>query len=380
MRVNVTHATYAPRLNEGISKNVHNLRLAVREHGIDARLCTPTVEVERLNRKTVYARKAAEAVRCLRRGLHDPAVDLLHYHVSIPSFGLLAQLARWRAPRKPVVAELWNAHFDVRATHGPRSPTEVAWHALANGSALARRALSAFDAVVVSSRFQERQLAAQGHRGPVHVIPNGVDLAVYRPPTHEERAAARAALGLAPDDEVVLYFGHLTPWKGAHVLASAFPRILAERPRARLVIARTGYGRGEAAVRAALGAAGERAVFLGNTDVTRLLHASDVGVLPLVSTVGTAVHPNVLLEMMAAGLPVVASAIGSVPEVVTHGENGRLAPPADRARLADEVTRLLADEGERRRLGHGARRWTEEHARWSVLGGRMKAVYRAAVG
>lgn len=378
MRVNVTHATYVPKLNEGISKNVHHFRLAVREHGVDARLCTPEVDVAELNRKTMYARKALEATRCLRQGLRDPDVDLLHYHVSIPSFGLLARLAKVGAPDKPIVAELWNPHFAFKEAYGPRSPVDVAYHATFNGPFLARRGFKAFDAVVVSSRFQEQQLVRQGWDGPIHVVPNGADLDRYRPPTPAERDAARAAYGLSPDDEVVLYFGHLTPWKGVHVLAKAFRAVVEERPRARLLIARTGYGNGEDAVRAALGPALERAVFVGNTDVAKLMHAGDVGVLPLVSTVGTAVHPNVLLEMLAAGLPVVASAVGSVPEVVTHGRTGRLFPPADDRALADELRRLLADADERRALGTNARAWAEAHARWSELGRQMKQVYQSA--
>lgn len=380
MRVNVTHATYVPKLNEGISKNVHHFRLAVQEHGVDARLCTPEVDVAALNSKVVYAQKAMEAVKCLRQGFKDPDVDLLHYHVSIPSFGLLARLAKVGAPDKPVVAELWNPHFAFGEAHGPKNPVEVAYHAIFNGRTLAKRSFSAYDAVVVSSRFQERQLLAQGYDGPVHVIPNGADLERYRPPSEDERAAARAEYGIAPEDEVVLYFGHLTPWKGVHVLAKAFRKVVEDRPNARLLIARTGYGNGEASVREALGPALPRATFVGNTDVARLMWAGDVGVLPLVSTVGTAVHPNVLLEMLAAGLPTVASAVGSVPEVITHGSNGRLFAPADDAALAVELERLLADDRERRTLSHGARAWAEANAKWSALGKRMKGVYQGVAG
>jgi glycosyltransferase involved in cell wall biosynthesis len=75
--------------------------------------------------------------------------------------------------------------------------------------------------------------------------------------------------------------------------------------------------------------------------------------------------PNVLLEAMAVGVPVVATSVSGIPEVVTHGETGLLVPPRRPDLLADALAHLLGDPAARTRLGEGGRRLIHEHASWT---------------
>ena len=85
-------------------------------------------------------------------------------------------------------------------------------------------------------------------------------------------------------------------------------------------------------------------MFFGKVNVTKLLSASDVFVLPYVFTFGTQCFPNLLLEAFSVGVPIVTSDIPPIPEVVTNGETGLLVPPADSEEIAEAVINLLSNK------------------------------------
>jgi glycosyltransferase involved in cell wall biosynthesis len=172
----------------------------------------------------------------------------------------------------------------------------------------------------------------------IEVIPSGIDLAPFDAPF--DRAAARSALGLAPDDVLAIQVAALAPHKSQTTLLRAAALLRGRAPRLRVWIA------GEGALRAALVAEhkalelDDRVRFLGfRDDVVTLLRASDVFVLSsYLEGMGTSI-----LDAMAAGLPVVATRVGGIPEVVTDGETGLLVPPRDPAALAEALARLADD-------------------------------------
>ncbi len=376
--VNHTHVTYVPELNEGISKNIHHLVETLARRGVRARLAAPTVTISELNQKSTYVRKAIECVGKLKGGFDDADVDLIHYHLSLPTMGVLARLARVRArARKPIIAHAWNP-FVTRRDAARGGFVESAYHFAFNNRPFASYAIRHFDALIVSSRYQEAQARVNGYRGPVHVIANGVDAFAYRPArSAREKWAARETLGLARDAPTILYYGHLTPWKGAHVFVDAMLKVGRAFPDARFVIAHTPYGSAARVLRSrltSLGIAG-RVHWIGNTDVPTLLRAVDIGVVPMVGAVGTACHPNVLLEYLAAGVPVVASRCGSIPEVIKHEENGLLAEPGDSEDLAAKLVSLLASSEARARMSVTARADALERFDWADVARRVATVY-----
>lgn len=172
--------------------------------------------------------------------------------------------------------------------------------------------------------------------GVIDVVPNGVDPARFR--------AARATTG-AP---VAVWVGVLAPVKRVDVLLDA----VADVPRLRLVVVGDGPLRGEVERRCAEPDLAGRVELAGRVDdPSRLVAGADLYVL----TSDAENCPLSLLEAMASGLPVVATAVGGVPEVVRDGIDGLLCPAGDVAALTSALGRLAADPYLRSLLGGAAR-------------------------
>lgn len=169
----------------------------------------------------------------------------------------------------------------------------------------------------------------------IRTIPNGCDASLFHP---ADRSAARAHLGLAGDAEVVTYVGRLVAEKGLRELLDACRTLSAARPRLRLVLVGEGPMREEIAAR--LAADPSLQVTLAGAqppaEVARWMAASDLVTLPSYSEG----HPNVLVEALACGRPVVATPVGGIPEVV-DAESGILVPAHDAAALAVGLAQAL---------------------------------------
>jgi glycosyltransferase involved in cell wall biosynthesis len=189
------------------------------------------------------------------------------------------------------------------------------------------------------------------------VVSNGIDLAEFRARLRRPPAEVRAELGVTADGFLVLLPGTLLSWKGQDVALEALARLPAAL-RARTVLAFAGgrsesedgaYHRRLEAIAAQAGLAGSVRFLGARGDVPDLMRAADV---VLHASTRPEAFGLVLLEAMALGRPLIASALGGPAEVVTP-EAGRLFDPTRPADLARELETLLADAGLRERLGRG---------------------------
>jgi glycosyltransferase involved in cell wall biosynthesis len=181
---------------------------------------------------------------------------------------------------------------------------------------------------------------------PAATIPNGIDTAEFR--RSGSREVWRRANGFSADDLLVVSVARLDAQKNPLGLIESFARALGQDPRWHLLLA----GAGSLAGAARCGAC-ERVHFLGvRPDVPELLAASDIFAL--------ASHwegnPMSVMEAMAAGLPVVATAVGGVPELVIDGETGLLVPAGDERAFAAALAALAADPERRREFGEAGLR------------------------
>jgi glycosyltransferase involved in cell wall biosynthesis len=222
-----------------------------------------------------------------------------------------------------------------------------------------------------------------GHSPSLYrVVHNGVDTARF---TAQDPRPIRHELGLEQDESVVGMFASFKPQKNHALLFAAFQRVAASWPRTRLLLVGDelvggahGADEYKSRMQALVDELGIRrhCLLLGNRgDVERLYPACDVTILSSLCE-GT---PNVLLESMACGVPVVATDVSDNRYVAPDGEVGYIVPLDDAAAMADRICRLLANKDLRQQLGKQARRWTEREFSIGQLAKKTEAVYLEAL-
>jgi len=203
----------------------------------------------------------------------------------------------------------------------------------------------------------------------IRIVENGIDTERYAKP-EGSRSEVREQFGLTPNDEVVIMVAALRPEKAHETLLAAASKLRNGRPNLRCLIVGDGDRRGELEAMSRRLALDGIVQFLGQrADIDRLLRASDVLVLPSKPVVETL--PLCVLEAMAAGVPVVASRVGSVPDLVRDQETGVLIAPADPGELAAGIDYTLGDRSRSAAMAEAARKLVVE--RYGV--GRMVRDY-----
>jgi glycosyltransferase involved in cell wall biosynthesis len=263
--------------------------------------------------------------------LKNQPVDLLVLLTGVPNIWgrLLGRLTK-----VPLIVGTW------RGTACPERNFErwlwpLADHFLCNAGALKQ---------LMIDRFQIPD-------GRITVIHNGVNLDYFRP----------ATAPLSGERKVVLCIARLVPEKDHNTLIAAFSLVAAHHPEAELWL--VGDGPRRKAIRRlaqSLLPPPRLRLFPGQLDLSPLLRQSSLLAL---SSVAEGL-PNVVLEAMATGLPVVATDVGGLSEVVRHGETGWLVAPKDVAGLAKAISHLLANDTLRAAFGQAGRRRVER--RFSV--------------
>ena len=235
--------------------------------------------------------------------------------------------------------------------------------------------------IIAHSEFDRTRLVEEFAIDPGRaiVIPHGEYGFFGHDAAPVEPGAARRRLGLDAGDEVALFFGYIREYKGLDVLLDAWPAVAKARPGARLVVAgdpvRLDAARRDALIAAAtrVGAV-HRFGYVPFSEVAGYIAAADVLVLPYrhVSQSG------VLYLALAHGLPVVATRVGALPEVLRDGESGLLVPPESPRALAEALVRLFGDGDLRRRLTAGGRAVAARHA-WPAIAERTESALAGLV-
>jgi glycosyltransferase involved in cell wall biosynthesis len=209
---------------------------------------------------------------------------------------------------------------------------------------------------------------------PLHVIPNGLDLELFRP---IPKPAARQALGLNPEAPFILFGAHFASEarKGGALLTDALERFAAVAGGARAELLVIGREASKWTAPSVM-----RAHRLGPVRDDRTLaavySAADVFVLPTLADNS----PNGVLESLACGTPVVSFGVGGVPEFIRHLETGYLARPRDRDDLAEGIRWGLEAGGRRPGLRASCRAVVEQEHSQELQARRFLDVYREAVG
>ncbi len=247
------------------------------------------------------------------------------------------------------------------------------WHL-----ALDRGAFGLARGMVVPSQaikgFDETRAGLRGER--IWVVPNGVDAEALA--VEEGKVAIRAGLGMDPGAPVAGYVGRLeVPVKGLAHLLEAVAALRQEGSPCTLGVFGEGPWEEEMRRRArALGIQGLVRLYGVRRDIPRVLKALDLLVLPSLME-GC---PNVILEAMAARVPVLATRVGGVPEMVEHGLTGWLVPPGDPQALARGIREMLQDRAAAMEMADRAHAWVRANRGMDVTARALARVYEGLLG
>jgi len=237
----------------------------------------------------------------------------------------------------PAVVKLHGSDINVLGERASLRP-QISW-TLSHASRI----------VAVSSPLKQRAIELGAEPERVDLVPNGVDRGAFRP---RDRGEARRSLGLPEQKRLVLYLGHLTEAKGAFDLVRAFAARREQLADVELCL--VGDGAGSEECRALASSLGVSARFPGAQPFDTMptwLAACDVLALPSWNE-GV---PNVVLEALACGRPVVATRVGGIPELVTNA-NGALVAPRDVPALGDALLKVLNEAYDPEAISKGLER------------------------
>lgn len=228
------------------------------------------------------------------------------------------------------------------------------------------------DRIQVISTYLAEFARRHGARCPIEVVPNGVDLKNFE----ISAAGQRIKLAQADDIKVIITTSRLVPKNGIDVLIRAVAELKNTAPAQRLKLMILGEGPEQEKLKKLAGdlGVGRETEFVGHVDpagVGRYLFLSDVFVRPSRSEgLGSS-----FLEAMAAGVPIIGTAVGGIPDFLKHGETGLVVKVDDPKDLTQKIKQILADGGLRQRLANNGARLVRERYTWESVAHKMRQLF-----
>jgi glycosyltransferase involved in cell wall biosynthesis len=295
-------------------------------------------------------------------------LDIVHAHSPIPYSDIPAL---FYAKRKKVPFIL-TYQFDGQSTGG--SFMRNAGVGFYNKFFINKVLSSAEVIIATTEAYANESPFLKGYKDKIVIIPNGINIEeVTTVHTQEE---CRNMLGLPYDAPIILFFGSLVRYKGPDVLLKAFKTIKKEFPKAKLIFAGRGEMFDELSNQALKLDLVNDVLFTGFVEEDKkplYFKAADIFCLP--STTMAESFGIVNLEAMASGIPIVASNLGGIPDIVKHGVNGLLAEPGNYQNLADNLLCLLKDEDMRKRFGDQGKKLVWNFS-WDEIAMKTEQLYR----
>jgi glycosyltransferase involved in cell wall biosynthesis len=267
-----------------------------------------------------------------------PKPDIIHAHFSYPDgYGMIRLAKKWEVPL--VISALGTIERKV-AYEGSYTSKQII------------EAMNFASTILSVSEDLKLHIVNLGiSENKVHVVPNGVDIEKFKSVGKEH---ARNLLNLPQNKNIVLFVGALRKIKGVDYLIEAAKNFV--NPDTELYM----VGRDDGLKKSLEKKARELKISnyikytgpVNHEEIPLWISASDILVLPSLSEG----RPNVVLEALSCEVPVVATDVGGIPELMVNGDTGYLVPAKDPAALSDKINKLLNDESRRVKMGHFGRK------------------------
>ncbi len=363
-------ASIHPRPLSGQIEQLVGLAQALKKQGHTVAVVSPFPSEELLGpqrsqlvapSRQILVGQPARIVRVLvRLARLAPQVDILQLNLPTPAFSMFADLLQ-ASVRVPLVvgyeAHLVSARDPVGRGYLRQAPAFYLPRLLINNRLIARWTLHRAARYVVSSQYQKEELLqVGGDTRRIQVLPPVLPC--------DKLALAPASGGRPtqfPPGRLLTFIGHYHHVKGVDVLIRAFRALAPRFPDLSLVLAWSGVGSRRTVDQLLGDASLQGRVFeLGQVCVPDLLAASDVLALPYRLTVGQAAFPSMLVEGIAAGVPVVTSDLPLLRELTEGGKTAWLARPDDPEALAGAIECVLTHPPVAQEMRRAQRRWVEQ--------------------
>ena len=390
MRVIMLSWEYPPKIVGGISPHVYGLAHGLVKMGVEVHVIT-------CEHPGAADEEVVDGIHLYRVTPSGPGNDFIHW-VQLLNDAMLARadtlipalLATDAAAPLLLHAHDWLTHFAAASLkHKYHLPLTATIHATEYGrnsgiKGATQEYINSVEwqlqneawRVIVCTEFMKREceLALSTPWDKMDVVPNGVDAAKFQLPefTPEEKAAFRARYA-APEEKIIFFVGRMVREKGVQVLIEALPKVRWGYHDAKLLIC--GGGQRDHLVNLAAYLGMERHVyfagFVPDEDLMKIYAVSDIACFPsLYEPFGI-----VALEAMAAGIPVVVSDAGGLPEVVDNGVTGITTYAGNPNSLADGLLKLLHEPDTASRLVNAAHARVLETFNWETIAAQTAAVY-----
>ncbi len=236
------------------------------------------------------------------------------------------------------------------------------------------------DKVIVTSGSMKGELSGHFHlpAKKIEIVANGIDLTKFQE-SSIDRQSIRGRYGVGPHEKLVLCVGRLVPQKGIEHLIRAVPMIVGRFPEAKCVIVGEGWLRAHLEYVARSTGYQWKIKFTGfipDSDLVALTKSADALVVPSIYEP----FGIVALEGMAAGVPVVASQVGGLAEVIEHDRTGIIVYSRNSGSIAWGVNRILSDPGHAEWLTRNAKETVQKAYSWEAIARRTVNVYKEVVG
>lgn len=381
----ICHITweFPPRVVGGIASHCHDLAKALTKLGHEVYVVTldfpGAPNYEELDGVKVY--RAPSEIghphfltwtllfnNSIEKRIADVGVDfdVLHVHdwLTAP-----AGIAAKHFLRKPLVVTLHSTEYGRSTLHSVDSFTIDGWEWWSTYEA---------NKIIVTTYSMRHEVCGHFHVNweKVWIIPNAVDASKFQ--VNVDRGAARARYGVGWNEKLILYVGRLVPQKGVEFLIQAVPKIAGRYPGAKFVIVGEGWLRGHLEYLANMTGQRWRVNFTGfipESELIALMRSADVLVVPSIYEP----FGIVALEGMAADVPVVASQVGGLAEVVEHDRTGVYVYMRNPDSIAWGVDRVLSNPDHAQWLVKNGREAVQKTYSWEAVAKKTSELYEDVV-